>query len=110
MGTGAMDMANEARKEAGLGALKDKSVVTGAQLMEEIAGPVVGTKFEVVAEKASENSSALEVKGSICRKQPGCMGTRCTNCIQSLHTVEMCKNTDGWRVYSYEIAEMPRKK
>lgn len=109
IGAGAMAAANEARKEAGLGALKDKSVVTGAQLMEELAGPVVGTKFEVVTEKVSGNSSRLEVKGNICRKQPGCMGTRCTSCLKSLHTVEMCKNTDSWQVCSYEIAEVPLK-
>lgn len=36
--SGNKDAANKARKEAGLGSLKDKSVVTGAQLMVEIAG------------------------------------------------------------------------
>lgn len=106
---GVSDAANEARKEAGLMPLKDKSVVTGSQLINEIAGTISSTKFEVATEHMSGDSSTLEVKGNICRQQSGCMGIRCGHCIQSLHTVKMCKDAGSWQVCAYTIAEVPRK-
>ena len=105
---GAKDFANEARNEAGLKPQNDK-VVTGATLIDQMAGPIASTKFEVITEHLSGDSSSLEVKGNVCRQQPGCMGMRCTYCAPSQHTVEMCKNTVGWRVCGYKIVEMPMK-
>ena len=97
---GAKAAADEARSEAGLGPLNNKPAVTASQLMEEIAGRVTSATFKVTTEQASGESSTLEVNGSICRQQPGCMGIRCTNCIQSQHIAEMCKSAGSWNVCS----------
>lgn len=102
---GSKEIANEARKEAGLAPLNDKQV-TGVSMMNEMAGPVASTKFEVTKEQASGNSINLEVKGSVCRTQPGCMGARCTHCSQSQHTVEMCKASGSWSVCSFQVTPL----
>lgn len=103
---GSKDFANDARNEAGLKPLADK-VATGASMIDQIAGPVTSTKFDVITEHLSGDSSTLEVKGNVCRQQPGCMGMRCTHCAQSQHTVEMCKRGGNWSVCSYSIADLP---
>lgn len=102
---GSKEVANEARAEAGLPAMKDKSV-TGVTMLNEMAGPVASTKFESTSEKVSGDSASLTIKGSVCRQQPGCMGVRCTYCKQTQHTVEMCKVSGSWKVCSFQVADV----
>jgi hypothetical protein len=84
--------------------------VTAGKMINEVAGMIKNTAFKATKETKSVDRIFLEGDGSVCREQPGCMGVRCTHCVQSTHSAELCPDTSSLVVCSYQVTELDNNK